>query len=75
MKDDGQPALHVFGFDVAHGRERTEWAVWLNTGVADFDGLCIGIGPTRDAAVADAVKVLEWAEGVLQGPPPDGAPR
>jgi hypothetical protein len=69
MDESGQPKLHVFQQD---GPPRPyEWAVWLNTGVSDFDGLCIGIGATRDEAIADAVKVLEWATERLQGPPPN----
>lgn len=38
------------------------YEVWLNTDVGDFDGLCIGCGESREAAVADAISVLE--EGV-----------
>lgn len=63
--DHGQPELHVY--QDAHSGE---WSVWLNTGISDNDGLCIGHGSTRDEAVADAVNVVEWAEGELQGPPP-----
>lgn len=43
--------------------------VWLNTEVADFDGIHIGGGPTRDAAVANAVATLEAAIEKLQEPP------
>ena len=42
--------------------------VWLNTGVTDYDGLCIGTGDTRDAAVGDAVAALEWLTEALQRP-------
>jgi hypothetical protein len=63
--DKGQPALHVVKSD-----DDGTWQVWLNTGVGDFDGLIIGVGDTRQAAVADAVGVVEWAEQTLQGPPP-----
>jgi len=42
--------------------------VWLNTEVSDFDGIHIGEGETRDAAVADAVKTLEGAVAALQRP-------
>lgn len=45
------------------------WDVWLNTEVADFDGLCLGSGPTRQVAVSRAVQVLEAATELLQGPP------
>jgi hypothetical protein len=44
------------------------YEVWLNTEAADFDGLHIGEGETRDAAVADAVKTLESAVAALQQP-------
>lgn len=42
--------------------------VWLNTEVSDFDGIHVGEGETRDAAVADAVKTLEAAVAALQRP-------
>lgn len=38
-----------------------EWTVWLG-------GICIGVGETRDLAVADAVKDLEAALERLQQP-------
>lgn len=60
---NGQPELHVFGTD------EDGWNVWLNTGIADFDGLVIGSGDTRQAAITDAVGVAEWIEATLQGPP------
>jgi hypothetical protein len=46
------------------------WCVWLNTEVSDFDGLCIGLGKSRDEAVRDAVSVLKAATEALQGPSP-----
>ncbi len=46
-----------------------EFAVWLDTEVADHDGLCIGLGATRDEAVAQAVKDLEARLAELQMPP------
>jgi hypothetical protein len=64
--DKGQPELHLYEDD-----HTGEWSVWLNTGIADHDGLCIGHGKTRDEAIADAVGVVEWAETELQGPPPE----
>lgn len=45
-----------------------EWEVWLNCEDADFTGVCIGVGDTRDEAVAQAVKVLEAAAAHLQQP-------
>lgn len=43
-----------------------DFEVWLNTGVSDFDGLCIGCGPTREQAVWDAAIVLEQASRALR---------
>lgn len=43
------------------------WEVWLNTEVQLFDGLCIGTGATREAAIEDARKSLVLAEGFLGG--------
>ncbi len=66
--DKGQPELHVY-----QDGHTGEWTVWLNTGIADHDGLCVGHGTTRDEAVADAVSVLEWGADVLQGTPSPAA--
>jgi hypothetical protein len=52
-----------------HRNDENDYELWLNTEVQDFDGLCIGIGATRDAAVADAVNVFEAAIDALQQPP------
>jgi hypothetical protein len=65
MGEHEQPELHIY-----QAKEGGDFVVWLNTGTADHDGLCIGSGPTRHEAIRDAVAVLEWAEGILQGPPP-----
>lgn len=43
-----------------------DFEVWLNTDVADFDGLCIGCGPTREKAVYDAAVALEKASRALR---------
>lgn len=40
--------------------------VWLNTPVADFDGLCIGGGQSKRLAVAEAIRTLERALQVLR---------
>lgn len=58
-------SLHVFQAEYLS----RDWEVWLNTEVADFDGLCIGSAATREAAVAAAVEVLETALALLQRPP------
>lgn len=39
--------------------EPNDFEVWLNTDVGDFDGLCIGCGPTREIAVSQAIAVLK----------------
>lgn len=51
--------LHVVG-----GTDDVE--VWLNTEVMDFDGICIGGGESRRAAVADAIETMERALGILK---------
>lgn len=43
-----------------------DFEVWLNTETQDFDGLCIGCGPTREAAIADAATALEKAALALR---------
>lgn len=63
-----QPTLHVFHDTSFAGLG--DWQVWLDTGIEELDGLCIGAGETRQAAVTDAVAHLEWALECLQGPPP-----
>ena len=67
--------LHVYADFDGVGGVLGEWHVWLNTESGDFDGLCIGIGPTRDAAVGQAVAVLEAATDELQKPPRQAGPR
>lgn len=46
-----------------------DWQAWLDTDAQNFDGLCIGVGTTRDAAVADAVRELEEVVCELQQEP------
>jgi hypothetical protein len=60
----GGCSLHVCQYD-------GEWQVWLNTCDADFTGLCVSVGRTRDIAIAEAVATLEAAVDVLQQPAPD----
>lgn len=69
--DGGQPELHIVK-DLTDGVV-TDVEVWLNTGTADYDGMCIGAGETRDDAIAQAVRSLEWIVATLQGPPPETA--
>ncbi len=54
--------LHTFQEADGH------WAVWLNTEVDDFDGLCIATGETREAVTAQAIRVLESALEELRKP-------
>lgn len=54
------------GVHVVIGDNGSIEEVWLNTESTDFDGLCIGTGVD---AVADAVRTLERAIEILQGPP------
>ena len=55
--------LHVFknGADGA-------WDVWLNCEDADFTGICVAVKPTRQLAIAEAVRVFEAAVEQLQSP-------
>ena len=46
-----------------------DWEVWVNCEDADFTGLCVGVGSTRDLAVGQAVKALEAVVEFLQSPP------
>ena len=48
--------------DGAHAFE-----VWLDTEVAECDGLCIGVGSTRDEALAEAETDLQLALSELRG--------
>lgn len=63
------PSVLVKGHLVHVYEQDGQWAVWLNCEDCEFTGLCIGIGPTRDAAVQQAVTALEAVTEFLQGPP------
>ena len=62
--------LQVAGYQLTINHDDDDqWAVWLNTDDGeDYDGLCVGIGEERDAAVADAVHVFEQLLEKLQEP-------
>ncbi len=62
------PAVLIDGHLVHVFTEGREWCVWLNTEDTEFSGLCIGVGATRDEAVAQAVKVCEAVAAHLQRP-------
>lgn len=44
-----------------------EFEVWLNTEVADYDGLCIGCGSTWHQAASQALETLEAGVRALRG--------
>jgi len=60
---DGANVIHLHG---PNSREDS-FTIWLNTDVADFDGLCIGTGESRAEAVEDAIQVLEDGVRALRG--------
>jgi hypothetical protein len=64
------PSVLVAGHLLHVYRDEDGWAVWLNTEASDFDGLCIGLGTTRNTAVAEAVAALEAVLETLQEPAP-----
>lgn len=43
--------------------------VWADVPGADMAGIIVGIGETRETAVAEAVRTLEKLTELLQGPP------
>ena len=47
------------GLYVGNTQLEDDWTVWLNPEAdADFNGICIGAGSTRNAAVANALATL-----------------
>lgn len=58
--DFGDNEIHVVS------ESANDFEVWLNTPIADFDGLCIGCGETREQAVKDAAIALEQASKALR---------
>lgn len=46
-----------------------DWDVWLELNDGDLDGVCLGGGESRDAAVQIAVDALESALRTLQETP------
>ena len=58
--------LHLDGFDLHIVGEQGDVEVWLNTKVADFDGIAIGGGETRGEAVRDAIETLGKALKTLK---------
>ncbi len=60
----GHHDIWIFSSDAG-----SDWDVWLEPSGGEFDGVCIGGGATRDAAVQDAVNALEAALAKLQETP------
>jgi hypothetical protein len=54
-----QPSVLVEGHLVHVCEMRGEWEVWINCEDANFTGVCIGVAPTREEAVAEALKVVD----------------
>lgn len=48
--------VHIFSYD-----DGNLFEVWLDTDIAEQDGLCIGVGPTRYEAIVSAAEDLEEA--------------
>lgn len=46
-----------------------EWQLWLNTEEAEFTGLCLTAGATREVVVAEAIESLEAVIATLKGQP------
>ncbi len=68
--DKGQPELCI-----ERDGDFDAWTVWLNTGIANYDGLVIGTGETRQAAIEDAYRVAEWIAETLNQPSPEAMKR
>lgn len=60
------PSVLVNGHLVHVYQEDETWHVWLNTQDMEFTGLCIGVGPSRDAAIGKALAVLAGVAFELQ---------
>ena len=39
-------------------RDSGDWDVWMNTGIADHDGICLSSGRSRQAAIEEALHSL-----------------
>jgi hypothetical protein len=59
MPSTEKQRISIPGYDLLIVDDGTDgWQVWLDTEVADFDGLVIGRGRSRVAAVMDAEDTL-----------------
>lgn len=55
--------------NIVHYVGGRHFEVWADVPGAELNGIIVGIGETRDAAVADAVLTLEKLTDLLQAPP------
>lgn len=65
---EGFPTRELDGASLHVCMMGEQWQVWLNCEDSEFTGLCVSIGGTRQAAIADAVRILESAVDALQEP-------
>lgn len=52
--------------EIAIDKVDGEYEVWLNTGIANCDGLCIGEGVDRRAALESALRELRQRTAELE---------
>lgn len=62
------PTCELEGASLHIAKVGSDWEVWLNCEDSTFTGLCVSAGKSRQDAVTDAVRILEEALDVLQGP-------
>lgn len=62
------PSVLVAGHLLHVCQMGSTWEVWLNCEDTEFTGLCVSVGVTRDAAIAEAVRVFEAVVEKLQEP-------
>lgn len=62
------PTRELEGASLHIAKVGSDWEVWLNCEDSTFTGLCVSAGKSRQDAVTDAVRILEEALDVLQGP-------
>lgn len=70
LASEQYPSVLVKGHLLHVCENAGEWEVWINCEDADFTGVCIGAAWTRQAAVQQAVTVLEAVLVELQKPEP-----
>lgn len=60
------PSVLIAGHLVHLSCKDGEWELWINCEDADFTGVCIGVGQTRDEALAMGIRVIEAIGAHLQ---------